>query len=239
MRNYIGTAAWNIPSVAAEAFPEEGSHLERYAKVFNAVEINSSFYKDHRRETFERWASSVPEDFRFSAKLSKRFTHEKSASFSATDLRESLDAIAGLGVKWRVLLLQYPGSLDCPVVKLEKLLDEVRRVFNEAIVIEARNTSWVADPVLKLMERYRVGLVSADPERCPYDGVLGEIDYERLHGSPDIYKSSYPDEVLDALAETWSAREHWIIFDNTTFGQATLNALGLKKRSGFDAKDFT
>ena len=44
---YIGTAGWSIPSACASHFPAEGSHLERYAQVFNAVEINSSFYRAH------------------------------------------------------------------------------------------------------------------------------------------------------------------------------------------------
>jgi uncharacterized protein YecE (DUF72 family) len=51
----IGTAGWSIPKEHAEAFPISGSHLERYAAVFNAVEINSSFYRPHRPATDERW----------------------------------------------------------------------------------------------------------------------------------------------------------------------------------------
>ena len=56
----IGTAGWSIPRQHAAAFPAGGSHLERYAQRFNAVEINSSFYRPHRRATYERWAASVP-----------------------------------------------------------------------------------------------------------------------------------------------------------------------------------
>jgi uncharacterized protein YecE (DUF72 family) len=54
-----------------------GSHLERYAKVLNAVEINSSFYRPHRTATYERWAASVPEEFRFAVKIPKAITHER------------------------------------------------------------------------------------------------------------------------------------------------------------------
>jgi uncharacterized protein YecE (DUF72 family) len=61
----VGTAAWSIPKLHAHAFPAEGSHLERYGAILNAVEINSSFYRPHRRSTYERWAGAVPDDFRF------------------------------------------------------------------------------------------------------------------------------------------------------------------------------
>jgi uncharacterized protein YecE (DUF72 family) len=56
----IGTAGWSIPKEHAAPFPVQGSHLERYGAVFDAVEINSSFYRPHRRATYARWAASVP-----------------------------------------------------------------------------------------------------------------------------------------------------------------------------------
>ena len=71
-----GTAAWSIPKEHAAPFPVAGSHLERYGAVLNAVEINSSFYRPHRTTTYERWAASVPEDFRFAVKVPKAITHE-------------------------------------------------------------------------------------------------------------------------------------------------------------------
>ncbi|HWP34406.1 MAG TPA: DUF72 domain-containing protein, partial [Thermodesulfobacteriota bacterium] len=56
----VGCAGWAIPRAAAGAFPGPGSHLERYARVLPAVEINSSFYRSHRPRTYARWAASVP-----------------------------------------------------------------------------------------------------------------------------------------------------------------------------------
>ncbi len=72
----IGTAGWSVPALYAEEMPRGGSHLERYARRLNAVEINSSFYRPHQRKTYERWAQSTPADFRFSVKVPKAITHE-------------------------------------------------------------------------------------------------------------------------------------------------------------------
>src|SRR5712671_2055336 len=73
---HLGTAGWNIRREHAHRFSNEGTHLARYASLFNAVEINSCFYRPHRFTTYERWAASVPQDFRFSVKLPKVITHE-------------------------------------------------------------------------------------------------------------------------------------------------------------------
>jgi uncharacterized protein YecE (DUF72 family) len=74
---FIGTAGWGVASQYSAHFCTDGSHLARYATRLNAAEINSSFYRSHRRVTYERWAASVPEYFRFSVKLPKEITHDR------------------------------------------------------------------------------------------------------------------------------------------------------------------
>src|ERR1700730_9075371 len=75
-RVHLGVAGWSIRREHADRFSHTGTHLQRYASVFNAVEINSCFYRPHRLTTYERWAASVPEVFRFAVKLPKVITHE-------------------------------------------------------------------------------------------------------------------------------------------------------------------
>ena len=73
-RLHIGCAGWSVASGRAE-FAGTGSVLERYAAVLDAVEINSSFYKPHRRATYTKWAASTPPGFRFSVKAPRAVTH--------------------------------------------------------------------------------------------------------------------------------------------------------------------
>ena len=73
----IGTAGWTVPKAVAEKFPGEGGHLARYAGRFDAVEINSSFYRPHRPATYARWAASVPHGFRFAMKIPREITHTR------------------------------------------------------------------------------------------------------------------------------------------------------------------
>jgi len=108
----VGCAGWSLRQEHAAHFAEEGSHLERYARTFSVVEINSSFYRPHRRATYERWAASVPPDFRFAVKMPKQITHELRLVNSREPLHRFLDEAGALGAKLGPLLVQLPPSLS-------------------------------------------------------------------------------------------------------------------------------
>lgn len=107
----IGTAGWSIPLTEAVRFPAEGSSLERYAARFRGAEINSSFHRPHRRSTWERWAASVPDGFRFSVKLPRTITHQHKLVGCGELLRTHLAEASLLGDKLAVHLVQLPPSL--------------------------------------------------------------------------------------------------------------------------------
>src|SRR5215217_2835510 len=121
-----GTAAWSIPREHAAPFPVTGSHLERYGAVFNAVEINSSFYRPHRTATYERWAASVPEDFRFAVKVPKAITHERRLTDVDDLLDRFLSEAGGLGTKLGPLLVQLPPSLSFKPGVADRFLNQIR-----------------------------------------------------------------------------------------------------------------
>ncbi len=107
----IGTAGWSIPAADAASFPASGTHLERYATTMSAVEINSSFHRPHRRSTYERWAASTPERFRFSVKIPKAISHVRRLVDADELLVSFVEQIEGLADRLSVLLLQLPPSL--------------------------------------------------------------------------------------------------------------------------------
>ena len=130
----IGTAAWSIPKEHAAPFPVAGSHLERYGAVFNAVEINSSFYRPHRLATYKRWAASVPEDFRFAVKIPKTITHERRLREVTDILDRFLSEVSGLGPKLGPLLVQLPPSLSFQSGIADSFLNELRSRAEGSIV---------------------------------------------------------------------------------------------------------
>ncbi len=107
----VGTAGWSIPRATAESFPGDGSHLSRYASVMSGVEINTSFYRSHRPEVYERWAAQTPRAFRFAVKLPRVITHDQRPRAAREPLSRFLEEISGLGERLGVLLVQLPPSL--------------------------------------------------------------------------------------------------------------------------------
>jgi uncharacterized protein YecE (DUF72 family) len=228
----IGTAGWSIPTAFAGDFPADGSHLERYAQVFPAVEINSSFHRPRRRTTYERWAASVPRGFRFSVKIPKTISHTARFVDCANRVDAFLAEAGGLGDKLDVLLLQLPPSFAYDEATVAGFLKGFRRRLSSAVRIacEPRHVSWSAAEADACLAEHRVARVAADPVLVPdgerpagWDGFA----YHRLHGAPRIYHSAYGAPRLEALAE--SLRDGaWCIFDNTASGAATGNALTVR-----------
>ena len=229
----VGTAGWSIPKEVAAAFPTEGSHLERYAQVFGAVEINSSFYRPHRRTTYERWAASVPQTFRFAVKVPKAITHEHRLRAAGEPLDQFLSEVGGLGSKLGPLLVQLPPSLAFEPGVADRFLEELRRHMEGQIACEPRHRSWFMPEVEGLLDRLRIGRVAADPAPAPgadQPGGWAGLTYYRLHGSPRVYYSSYNDAAIHAVMDRLSLRAAegsacWCIFDNTAAFAATGNAL--------------
>lgn len=238
----VGTAGWAIASAHAAQFPGEGTHLERYARRFNAVEINSSFYRRHRRATYQRWAASVPADFRFSVKLPKAITHERRLVGCDDLIERFADEVHGLSDRLGVVLVQLPPSLAFSEERLA-MLERLRDRLGVPIQCEPRHASWFGPHREAIFAEMGIGRVAADPPPvasadCPGGG--GPLAYFRLHGAPRIYRSRYDTADLDAwrtaaVAEMAKGREIWLILDNTAEGFALENALELQAL--FDPQD--
>jgi uncharacterized protein YecE (DUF72 family) len=231
---FIGTAGWSIPRASAHRCEGDGSHLQRYARVFRCTEINSSFYRPHAAGTYTRWAASTPADFRFAVKVPKEITHVRELRNSRAPLQRFLEESAGLGVKRGPLLVQLPPSFTFDARVIGRFFALLRSMHAGPVVCEPRHPSWF-DAAGPLLTRYEVARVAADPPPVPAAREVGGwngLAYYRLHGSPRTYWSAYDRHALDDVASAIS-REHrdtWCIFDNTAAGAAMQNALDLQRQ---------
>ncbi len=234
----VGCAGWTLPGPVQPVFPAEGSHLQRYAGRFPAVEINSSFHRPHRPSTYARWAESVPPSFRFCAKLPKTITHTLRLVDADEALATFLAEAGGLGAGLACLLVQLPPSLAFDREVCERFFTLLRAATPVPAVCEPRHATWFVPEVDALLDAWHIARVAADPARLPEAAEPGGwrgMAYYRLHGSPRTYYSSYEDDYLDALAsrirqDRDAGREVWCIFDNTAAGAAAQNALDLMAR---------
>jgi len=233
----IGTAGWGLPRPWRPEFPAEGSYLERYATRFSATEINSSFYRQHRRAVYERWAAAVPPDFRFAVKLPRAITHDQALVAADVLLEVFLEEATGLGPRLGPLLVQLPPSLAYHAEQAEEFFETLRRLHTGAVACEPRHESWFGGDAETMLRRHGVARVAADPARVPAaanPGGDGRLEYYRLHGSPRIYYSDYEPERIALVAgrlrrAATAAEQIWCVFDNTTLGAATGNALALSR----------
>lgn len=234
----IGCAGWPLPRDVRDAFGPGASNLARFATRFGAVEINSSFYRPHRRKVWARWAAETPEGFRFSAKLPKVITHERRLVDCAQPLAAFLDEVRGLGEKLHCLLVQLPPSLAFDATVAIPFFAQLREAHAGILAIEPRNASWFSAGAAAIMRELRVSRVLADPvlfDAAAAPGGWPGLVYVRLHGSPRTYWSAYDSDLLEKLAARLrqaeqEAEEVWCIFDNTAGGQAVANALELRRK---------
>ncbi len=230
---YIGTAGWSIASRHRHRFSGCGTQLERYAGVLNTVEMNSSFHRPHRRQTYERWAASVPDDFRFSVKMPKTITHEERLANCDRLLDAFLGEASGLGSRLGVVMVQLPPSLEFDRQLAKAFFERLPLGTDADIACEPRHASWFADEADAVLQDLRIARVAADPPRSPQasePGGWNGLAYFRMHGSPRVYYSDYPVERLVEVRERLalagrSAKTTWCIFDNTAHSHALGNAL--------------
>ena len=233
----IGCAGWSIPAVSAAAFPPEGSHLERYAAVLDAVEINSSFYRPHQPKTYARWAASVPEHFRFSVKLPRSITHDAQLQDIAAPLARFAREAGALEHKLGCVLVQLAPRLGFDAGVAGRFFDALRGAFGCTLVCEARHPGWFGDAATELLRDHGITRAIADPPKgqpgahVPTTATI----YARLHGAPRIYYSAYSDAYLEQLGRDMAThvaagRDVWLIFDNT-LSRSFMDEVLLARRS--------
>ena len=201
----------------------------------SAVEINSSFHRPHRRLTYERWAASTPEHFRFSVKIPKEISHVRKLVDADELLVSFVEQIEGLADRLSVLLLQLPPSLAFARGVASSFFGTLRHRIGPDISIacEPRHATWFTRDAEACLIEHRVARVAADPVLAAggeRPGGWTGLRYHRLHGSPRVYYSPYGRDRLEGLAEAARREDEaavpsWWIFDNTAAGAATNDAL--------------
>jgi uncharacterized protein YecE (DUF72 family) len=233
----VGCAGWTIPRQWAARYPAEGNHLGRYAKRLNAVEINSCFYRSHLPTTYARWAAQTPAEFAFALKVPKEVTHERRLLNTDDAISRFLDETAALGPKRGPLLVQLPPSLAFNAKLVDNFFTALRLRYDGDVVCEPRHASWFASEPEIVLTRLKVARVAADPaivRRGAEPGGWKGTVYYRLHGSPQLYRSTYLAASLlvmaDTLVKSFATAKTWCIFDNTAMGAATGDALFVAER---------
>ncbi|GMQ99906.1 MAG: DUF72 domain-containing protein [Zetaproteobacteria bacterium] len=201
-----------------------------YAKQFDTVEINASFYRFPSKSAVRRWHRQAPADFTYSVKAPRLITHQKRFHDCGRLLEDLYHVLAGLGERLGCILFQLPPGLPFSKEALTRVLDGMNPGFRN--VIEFRHASWWRQEVYEALREKQVGFCSVSAPELPDDLIVTTPDiYLRLHGNP-WYAQSYSEQ---ELAE-WSRRIKdaqadyaWVYFNNDSNAFAPGNATAFRE----------
>jgi uncharacterized protein YecE (DUF72 family) len=220
--------------------------LGYYSQVFNAVEIDSTFYGAPRPETISRWAAMTPPLFKICLKMPRAITHDKSLVGVHSELDHFLRTVITLGDKLGVILLQFPPSFNSSKFdELDTLLDELPHGIRFAV--EVRHSSWFTDRTERMLSYHGVAWCSMEYEALPrrvyrtanflYIRLIGHHGSFKTHGSEKIDVTSQLNWWKANIQPHLSSIDSIYVFinnDYSGFAAGTLNRF--KLLLGFEAK---
>jgi uncharacterized protein YecE (DUF72 family) len=233
----IGCSGWVYEDWRGDLYPEDLPQrrwLERYAEVFDTVEVNNTFYRLPSVAAVENWVAETPDDFVFAVKGSRYTTHVKRLiEFRRYSERffERIEPLASSG-KLGPVLWQLPANYRRNEERLAAALDCLsERPGRHAF--EFRHASWFTEEVYALLRRHDAALVIGDDPKRPFQTreLTAAWTYVRLHRGSAGRRGNYSARELVPWRRriaAWRARtEVFAYFNNDWSGYAPRNALEL------------
>jgi len=235
---FIGTSGWSYSHWRGIFYPENlspANFLNYYLTKFNSVEVNSSFYRLPKEQTFKDWYQKTPADFVFSLKASRFISHQKKLKDCLQSWQLFLSRARLLKRKLGPILFQLPPNLKVDQSRLETFLKILPKEMRFSF--EFRNETWFCQPIFDLLKRFNVALTIADSPSYPLvKKITADFAYLRLHGHDQLYSSDYSGSSLGKWRRSikkwvkgFNLKAVYLYFDNDADGFAPKNALTLKK----------
>lgn len=234
---HIGTSGWHYKHWRGTFYPDDipvKEHFNYYLRFFDTVEINNSFYRIPKKETFEKWKNEVPDDFVYVVKANRYITHMKKLHDTQDSLTTFLDNVSVLDEKVGAILFQLPPGWEANEERLENFLKILPDTFR--YVFEFRNKTWYNETIYNLLKKYNCAfcIYELAGHQSPVI-VTANLVYIRLHGpTKNKYQGSYSDSQLKEWAEFCKVqvkdnKDVFVYFDNDEKGYAAFNAKRLKE----------
>jgi uncharacterized protein YecE (DUF72 family) len=197
--------SWIGPFYALDTEPRD--MLAAYARRFDTVEIDATYYRMPTSSMCAKWAAVTPDGFGFALKTPKQITAEKVLEGCEADWAAFMKAVDPLGPKLRFILLQF-GYFNkqsaCPTSS-----EFLRRLSaflpgKERLVVEIRNPKWINDDLLGLLREHKVSFAITEQEWMPKPAALWkQWGAKLLTGGTAYVRFLGERKRIDALTETW------------------------------------
>jgi uncharacterized protein YecE (DUF72 family) len=234
---HIGTSGWYYKHWMSVFYPNgtsPGDRFKFYARHFDTVEINNSFYKLPAMETFEKWRDAAPGRFTFAVKASRFITHMKKLKDPSTSSAKFFLAAEHLGPKLGPILFQLPPHWHLDIQRLEEFLAALPTGYR--YVFEFRDATWLDPNAYQLLREHNAAFCVHDfaDMTIPHE-ITADFTYVRFHGPTSTkYSGSYSEAQLRRWAE-WIREQRttlkavYVYFNNDPGAAAVANALTLKR----------
>lgn len=207
--------------------------FEHYARHFNTLELNVTFYRFPSLQSLESWHQRSPEGFSFSAKVPRTITHYQKFKDTQNLIADFYAALKeGLKEKLGCVLFQLPPSFHYSDERLEMVLGQMNPSFRN--VIEFRHESWWRQDVQQALAVKQVSFCGVSFPKIVFDDAVtnAPLAYYRFHGVPVLFHSAYElpflQKIAGQLQDTSMVKEAFIYFNNTASMAAIDNALQFK-----------
>lgn len=253
---HVGCAGWDYKDWVGPFYPkilERYRHLEYYAKYFDVVEINSTFYNLPSEEIVSNWATRVPKSFRYIVKVWQKISHNLNDPELETYIIQFFLRMASLKEKISRFLIQFPPWFKYSEKHYKHLSNLLKEIPSEySYVIELRDNSWFDTNILsEIIDGSRVILgTTYMPGIIPYYMPDQNIHYIRLIGDRELnvfnrIQRKQEEAINDLnqnvqeLIKSSNIYEIFIIVNNHFAGFAPESANELKQRFDLPIKRFT
>lgn len=256
----IGTAGWDYKDWWGPVYPKPKPRgfdpLVFLARYFDTIEVNNTFYRPLSAKVADQWAERTRDlaDFRFTAKLWRRFTHERKEAWTRDEVQQVREGFAPLLQSGRLgaVLIQFPWSFRNDEKEREWLGDLVKAFAALPLVLEVRHASWNVPEFYEWLVERSVGFVNVDQPLfknsiAPSARTTSPVGYVRVHGRnyqdwfrkqagrDERYDYLYSPEELKPWAErvktlagSQRAKEVYVVTNNHFAGKAAANAVMLR-----------
>ena len=206
--------------------------FERYARAFDTVEINASFYRTPRPAMWDAWKAKAPPGFVYAIKCNRFITHLKKLGGVEDATPAFLDLARALGEHLGPILYQLPPNMKRNPERLDAFLQLLPADLEH--VVEFRSADWYDQEILGLLDRHGVGFVTHDLMGLASPRwASGRTAYVRFHGTGGKYVGRYiPQKIADwarwLLDQRAAGRSAWAYFNNDINGDALHDAAALR-----------
>lgn len=231
----IGTSGWVYAHWRGVFYPtglSQSRWYDHYAKHFDTVEVNYSFYRLPSEEAFDHWREQAPVGFVYALKANRYLTHVKRLKEAAEPLERFLSRAQRLGDRLGPILWQLPPRWRANPARLEAFAAHLPNDLCH--VFEFRDPRWFVQSVREVLERFGLTFCIFDMPNLPCPAwVTSDVVYLRFHGSEVVYGGQYGWENLQPWAERirhWIAEGHTVYayFNNDASGYAVEDARALR-----------